>query len=62
MTRVAIWLLGLAAFLVILDALGVDVTGWISSLWDQMKAIPTGYLVAALIFQLAYTVLAGVSY
>ena len=62
MARIAIWSLSLVAFLVILQALGVDVTGWISNFWDQVKAIPKGYLVAALIFQLAYTTLAGYSY
>jgi uncharacterized membrane protein YbhN (UPF0104 family) len=62
LTHIALWLLGLVAFLVILEALGVDVTGWISSFWDQVKAIPAGYLVAALIFQIAYTSLCGYSY
>lgn len=62
MTRVALWLGGLACFVIFLNLVGVDVTGWIQSFWDQIKAIPKGYLVAALIFQLAYTVLAGLSY
>ena len=62
MTHIAIWLAGIVLFLVLLEALGVDVTGWISSFWDQVQAIPAGYLVAALIFQLAYTTLAGYSY
>jgi uncharacterized membrane protein YbhN (UPF0104 family) len=52
----------LAAFLVLLDALGVDVSGWISSFWDQVQAVPDGYLAAALLFQLAYTTLCGFSY
>ena len=62
MTHIAIWLAGIVLFLVLLEAIGVDVTGWISSFWDQVQAIPAGYLVAALIFQLAYTTLAGYSY
>lgn len=62
MTHIAIWLGGIVLFLVFLEAIGVDVTGWISSFWDQVQAIPAGYLVAALIFQLAYTTLAGYSY
>ena len=45
-----------------LDALGVDVTGWISSFWDQVQAVPDGYLAAALLFQLTYTTLCGFSY
>jgi uncharacterized membrane protein YbhN (UPF0104 family) len=62
MTRIAIWIGGIVLFLVVLNALGVDVWGWIESFWDQMQAIPAGYLAAALVFQLGYTVLAGLSY
>jgi uncharacterized membrane protein YbhN (UPF0104 family) len=62
LTHIAMWILGLVAFLVILEALGVDVTGWISNFWDQVKAIPAGYLVAALVFQITYTCLCGFSY
>jgi uncharacterized membrane protein YbhN (UPF0104 family) len=62
LTHIVVWILALIAFLVILEAIGVDVTGWISSFWDQVKAIPKGYLVAALIFQLTYTSLCGFSY
>ena len=62
LSRVAIWLAALALFVLFLNLIGVDVTSWISSLWDQVKAIPKGYLVAALVFQLGYTSLAGFSY
>jgi uncharacterized membrane protein YbhN (UPF0104 family) len=46
----------------VLNALGVDVSGWISSFWDQVQAVPDGYLAFALLFQLAYTTLCGFSY
>jgi uncharacterized membrane protein YbhN (UPF0104 family) len=62
MTRVAFWLGGIACFVIFLNLVGVDVTGWLQSLWDQVKAIPKGYLFLALIFQLGYTTLAGLSY
>ena len=42
--------------------LGIDVIGWLSDLWDQIKAIPVGYIVAALVFQTGQTLLAGLSY
>ena len=45
-----------------LQLLGFDVSGWISSLWDQIKAIPKGYMVAALAFQTGQTFFAGLSY
>jgi uncharacterized membrane protein YbhN (UPF0104 family) len=56
------WLVGIAVFLVVLNLLGVDVTGWLQSLWDQIKDIPKGYLVAALVVQFGQTFFAGLSY
>ena len=44
------WLLGTALVLVVLNLLGVDVRGWLSDLWEQIKAVPTGYIFAALVF------------
>ena len=60
--KVTGWLLGTALVLVVLDLLGVDVRGWLSELWDQIKAVPAGYIVAALVFQTGQTFFAGLSY
>jgi uncharacterized membrane protein YbhN (UPF0104 family) len=60
--KVAVWLIGLAVAIVLLNLLGVDVIGWIKNLWDQIKAVPVGYIIAGLTFQTGQTVLAGVSY
>ena len=60
--KVAGWLLGTAAALVVLHLLGVDVLGWIEDLFDQIKAVPAGYIVAGLVFQTGVTVFAAVSY
>jgi uncharacterized membrane protein YbhN (UPF0104 family) len=60
--KVGAWLLGTALVLVVLDLLGVDVRGWLSELWDQIKAVPAGYIVAALVFQTGQTFFAGLSY
>jgi len=62
LTKVAAWVVGVAVLVLILQLLGVDVRGWLSSLWDQIKAIPAGYLVAALALQTGQTVLTGLSY
>jgi len=48
--------------LIVLELLGVDVRGWLSQLWDQIKAVPAGYIVAGLLFQTGQTVLAALSY
>ncbi len=60
--KVGAWLAGTALAVVVLHLLGVDVLGWLDNLWEQIKAVPAGYIVAALVFQTGQTVLAGVSY
>ena len=55
-------MVGVALAVVVLGLLGVDVIGWLSDLWDQIKDVPTGYMVAALAFQTGQTLLAGLSY
>ena len=62
LVKVVLWLLGLAVASVLLNLLGVDVIGWMKNLWDQIKAVPVGYIIAGLTFQTGQTVLAGVSY
>src|SRR5262249_25265229 len=60
--KVVLWLAAIVVFVEILSLLGVDVKSWLSSVWTQMKAVPPGYIVAALIFQTGQTVLCGLSY
>jgi uncharacterized membrane protein YbhN (UPF0104 family) len=62
MLKVGGWLLGILLVAIVLDPLGVDVIGWLQDLWDQIKAIPVGYIIAALFFQSGQTLLAGLSY
>jgi len=62
LVKIALWLVALALVVAVLRLLGVDVVGWIQNLWDQIKEVPAGYIIAALVFQTGQTVLAGVSY
>jgi uncharacterized membrane protein YbhN (UPF0104 family) len=62
LVKVVLWLVGIAVAIALLNVLGVDVVGWIQDLWDQIKEVPAGYIVAGLFFQTGQTVLAGVSY
>jgi uncharacterized membrane protein YbhN (UPF0104 family) len=62
LTKVAAWLAGIVVVVGILQLLGVDVTGWLSDLWDQIKSVPVGYIVAGLVFQSGQTFFAGLSY
>jgi len=64
-SKIALWLVGLALFWLVLDLLGVDVWGWLKDLWNQVKAIwdnNPGYLIAAVAFQTGQTFFAGLSY
>jgi uncharacterized membrane protein YbhN (UPF0104 family) len=60
--KVGAWLAGIALAILALQLLGVDVRGWLSELWDQIKAVPAGYIVAAVVFQTGQTFFAGLSY
>jgi uncharacterized membrane protein YbhN (UPF0104 family) len=60
--KVAGWLVGTAVVLVLLHLLGIDILGWIEDLWDQIKAVPAGYIVGGLVFQTGVTTFAAVSY
>ena len=62
LVKVGAWLGGAALVVVVLGVLGIDVIGWLSDLWDQIKDVPTGYMVAGLAFQTGQTLLAGLSY
>ena len=60
--KVGGWLVGIAVAVVVLNLLGVDVVGWLSDIWNEIKDVPAGYLVAAVLFQTGQTVFAGLSY
>jgi uncharacterized membrane protein YbhN (UPF0104 family) len=62
LVKIATWLVAIVVVVILLRLAGVDVIGWFDDLWDQIKDVPVGYIVAALIFQTGQTVLAGVSY
>jgi uncharacterized membrane protein YbhN (UPF0104 family) len=60
--HVLLWFVGVAIAVWILDLLGVDVTGWLADLWDQIEAIPLSYIVAGVTVQSGQTIFAGLSY
>jgi len=62
LVKVGTWLLGTAAAIVLLHLLGIDVIGWIQELWDQVKAVPVGYIVGGLVFQMGVTAFAALAY
>ena len=40
LVKVVAWLVVIALVVVVLQLLGVDVSGWLSDLWDQIKDVP----------------------
>ena len=60
--KVVTWLLGTAVVIVLLHLGGVDVLGWLQDLWDEIKAVPAGYMAAGLLFQTGVTTFAAISY
>ena len=62
LAKVAAWLAGIALLLLFLHVARVDVGGWLRDLWDSIREISIWYILAAVVFQTAQTVLAGASY
>ena len=62
LVKIVVWLVGIALVVVLLNLLGIDILGWLQDLWEQIKDVPPGYIVSALLFQTGQTVFAGVSY
>jgi uncharacterized membrane protein YbhN (UPF0104 family) len=60
--KVAAWIAGLALAVAGLELLGVDVRGWLSSLWDTLREIPLGYLVAGWALQTVQTTLTALGW
>ena len=62
LVKVLAWLIGVAVAIVVLDLLGVNVTGWFAQLWDQIAAVPVKYILAGVTLQTGQTFFAGLSY
>jgi uncharacterized membrane protein YbhN (UPF0104 family) len=62
MLKVGAWLLGISAVLVVLELLGVDISGWLSSLWDALTEVSIQYIVAGLALQTVQTTLTALAW
>jgi uncharacterized membrane protein YbhN (UPF0104 family) len=60
--KIAAWLAFLIALLVVLRLLGVDVWGWLQSLWDSVTEISVGYIILGCIFQGLQTTLTALGW
>jgi uncharacterized membrane protein YbhN (UPF0104 family) len=60
--KVGLWLAGVAVVIVVLNLLGVNVTGWLHKLWETVKSVSAGYVVAGLAVQTVQTTLTAVAW
>ena len=60
--KIVSWVLGLVVLLALLHLAGVDVWGWLTSLWDTVKEISFFYIVVGCIFQGAQTMLTALGW
>ena len=60
--KVAAWLVGIALVVLVLNLLGVDIRGWLSDVWDALKAISFWYLVAGWAVQTVQTTLTALAW
>jgi uncharacterized membrane protein YbhN (UPF0104 family) len=62
LVRIAVWVVGIAALLFVLDLLGVPVRDWIRSLFHKIRELPPWAVVAGIILQTLQTTLAAVAW
>jgi uncharacterized membrane protein YbhN (UPF0104 family) len=60
--KVGGWLVGVVVVVVLLQALGVDVRGWLSSVWDALTEISAQYLIAGWAVQTVQTTLTALAW
>jgi uncharacterized membrane protein YbhN (UPF0104 family) len=60
--RIAIWVGGVALLLVACNLLGVPVSSWIQSLWDTLREVSLGYLLAAVALSTTQTYLTALAW
>jgi uncharacterized membrane protein YbhN (UPF0104 family) len=60
--KVGAWLVGVIVVVAVLQALGVDVRGWLSSVWDALTEISAQYLIAGWALQTVQTTLTALAW
>lgn len=62
LTKVVSWLVGVTALLVVLNLFGIEVSGWLRSLWDVVNDVSAGRLASALVLQTLQTSLTALAW
>jgi uncharacterized membrane protein YbhN (UPF0104 family) len=62
LTRIVVWLGGIAALLAVLELLGIPVLDWINDLFDKVAAVPTWAIAAGVVLESLQTSLAALAW
>lgn len=62
LTRIALWVGGVALAIFVLDLLGIPVREWIDELFDKLREIPTWAIVAGIVLQSTQTMLTALAW
>jgi uncharacterized membrane protein YbhN (UPF0104 family) len=62
LVRIGIWVVGIAALILVLDLLGVPVGDWIRELFKKIREVPAWAVVAGILLQSVQTTLAAVAW
>jgi uncharacterized membrane protein YbhN (UPF0104 family) len=62
LVKVVVWLLAIGVAVVVLNLLGVDVRGWLDSVWDALTEVAFQYLVAGWALQTVQTTLTALAW
>jgi uncharacterized membrane protein YbhN (UPF0104 family) len=62
LVKVAAWLVGIALVVLVLKLLGVDISGWMSDVWDALRDISFWYLAAGWAVQTVQTTLTALAW
>ena len=62
MVKVIAWLVGTALVVLVLQLLGIDVTGWLSEFWDALTQVSVEYIIAGLALQTVQTTFTALSW
>jgi uncharacterized membrane protein YbhN (UPF0104 family) len=60
--RIAVWVVGVAALILVLDLLGIPVSDWIRDLFKKIREVPAWAVLAGILLQSAQTTFAAVAW
>src|SRR5689334_20576401 len=60
--RIAAWIVGTLVVLGLLQLVGIDVFGWLESVWDTVTEISLGYVILGCVFQGLQTTLTALGW